>query len=323
MADNNSFSPCARLHLPHRSTPTLTARRPECTDLKGPRVLFNSHIDTVPPYIPARVETALDGDLVIWGRGACDTKGILAAQLTALQHLVDGGCSDAGLLYVVSEETDHSGMLASNDLGLDPDFLVVGEPTGSKMMRLQKGMLKMRLECKGVACHSGYPQLGKSAIDPLVAVLQRLNDTKWPASEELGATTLNIGLVNGGQAANALAEHAEATLMFRLTDEPEVVLAIVKSILEGTDVTMQIITQNSPVKLAVLPGFETDVAAYNTDIAYFNFTGKALLYGPGSIHHAHSRTEKILGSEITAAIDAYTKIAAIALGSATTVPVSM
>ncbi|CAM9486510.1 unnamed protein product [Laminaria digitata] len=248
--------------------------------------------------------------MVIKGRGACDTKGILAAQLLALQALADEGVTDVGLLYVVSEETDHSGMIKANDLGLDPHYMVVGEPTGSKMMRLQKGMLKVRISCRGVACHSGYPHLGQSAVDPLIEVLHALKHHKWPSSEELGKTTLNIGLVEGGQAANALAESGEAVAMFRLIGAPEEVLNVVEAVAMEHGCLIEVISKNAPVSLEVLPGFEADVAAYNTDIAYFKLkSGQALLYGPGSIHHAHSRTEKIGVAELKEAVEAYKTIA--------------
>ncbi|CAN0062312.1 unnamed protein product [Scytosiphon promiscuus] len=297
----------------------LYACRPDVASARtaGPRVLFNSHIDTVPPFFGAEL-SEVDGDMVIKGRGACDTKGILAAQLLALQALADGGEEDVGLLYVVSEETDHSGMIKANDLGLEPDFMIVGEPTGSKMMRLQKGMLKVRLSCRGVACHSGYPHLGESAIDPLVEVLHAIKHVAWPSSEELGETTVNIGLIEGGQAANALAEASEAVVMFRLIGEPREVLSKVKDIAAEHGCAVEVISKNAPVSLEVLPGFEADVAAYNTDIAYFKLTkGRALLYGPGSIHHAHSRSEKIGVTELKDAIEAYKKIAMSCLGRPT------
>lgn len=124
--------------------------------------------------------------------------------------------------------------------GLAPDYMVVGEPTGSKMMRLQKGMLKVRLSCKGVACHSGYPQLGVSAIDPLVEVLHAINHRTWPSSPELGETTVNIGLMEGGQAANALAEASEAVVMFRLIGDPADVLSVVEGIAAEHDCAVEV-----------------------------------------------------------------------------------
>lgn len=294
----------------------IYARRRECTRPDGPLLLLNSHIDTVPPYIPSHVEVADDGDIIVWGRGACDTKGILAAQLTAAQELVDAGETEIGLLYVVSEETDHSGMLAANDLGLKPDWLVVGEPTELKLMKVQKGMLKAKLTCQGKACHSGYPELGRSAIDPMVSVLKQFQDESWPSSEELGSTTLNVGLLEGGQAANALAEHSSATIMFRLTTDPSVIISRVQEILEGTGVALEVLTMNSPTRLSTLDGFPIGVAAYNTDIPYFKLkpSAKAFLYGPGSIHHAHSRDERITLREMEAAVEGYKSIIRNVLG---------
>lgn len=158
----------AQGHETHGERWNVYAHRPEARPAGegGPALLLNTHIDTVPPYYPAEVDRAAG---VVRGRGACDTKGILAAQLLAAQRLVRAGLGkDVGLLYVVSEETDHSGMVRANDLGLRPRFLIVGEPTESKMIRSQKGILKLRLLARGTSCHSGYPHLGASAIDPLV-----------------------------------------------------------------------------------------------------------------------------------------------------------
>ncbi|CAM9838454.1 unnamed protein product [Phaeothamnion confervicola] len=313
----------------HRPRHNVFATRPDRPlRAKGPRLLFNSHIDTVPPFMAARRGQTAAGDAALWGRGACDTKGILAAQLMALQSLVDGSdddgaapVKDVGLLYVVSEETDHSGMLKSNELNLDPEWLVVGEPTELKLMQLQKGMLKLRLTAEGVACHSGYPELGRSAIDALLDCLQQLRTTAWPASDELGATTLNIGLISGGQAANALAESAEATVMFRLTCPPAVVLAEVEAAAAACGCRCFVVTQNAPVALTAPPleGMETAVASYNTDVAYFTFSGKAVLFGPGSIQDAHARGEKVLVKDLHAAVDAYKRIARHCLSSDTSV----
>ncbi|CAN0261775.1 unnamed protein product, partial [Hapterophycus canaliculatus] len=162
---------------------------------------------------------------------------------------------------------------------------------------------------------SGYPHLGESAIDPLVEVLHAIKHAAWPSSEELGETTVNIGLIEGGQAANALAEASEAVVMFRLIGEPEEVLSVVKDIAAEHGCVVEVISKNAPVSLEVLPGFEADVAAYNTDIAYFKLTkGRALLYGPGSIHHAHSRSEKIGVTELKDAVEAYKRIAMACLG---------
>lgn len=269
---------------------------------------MNSHIDTVPPFYSATVDRQ---NGIIRGRGACDTKGILAAQLLAAQRLVESGqAADLGLLYVVSEETDHSGIKQANSLNLRPNFLLVGEPTGSKMIRSQKGLLKLRLLSHGVSCHSGYPSLGKSAIDPLVDALQDLKRAHWPKNEELGATTLNIGLLKGGHAANALAAEAEATLVFRLITPPEQVLETVRATV-GDRADVEVITANTPVQLNTLEGYATDVACFNTDIAYFDLrepTAQAFLMGPGSILDAHSDHEVIHIPELQRAVAYYEEI---------------
>mmetsp|Transcript_3952 Transcript_3952/g.6416 ORF Transcript_3952/g.6416 Transcript_3952/m.6416 type:complete len:452 (+) Transcript_3952:36-1391(+) len=180
-----------------------------------PRLLFNTHTDTVPPYLPPRVEGG-----TIWGRGACDAKGIAAAQVAAAARLARRGVAGVGLLLVAGEEVDHAGARAAAALGLAPAYVVIGEPTEGRQVRLQKGLLKLRLTTAGKACHSGYPEEGHSAIDDLVELLHELKHEAWPSDPALGATTLNIGLLRGGQAANALAERAEATLMFRAVGQP-------------------------------------------------------------------------------------------------------
>uniref|UniRef100_K3WGI3 Amidohydrolase-related domain-containing protein n=1 Tax=Globisporangium ultimum (strain ATCC 200006 / CBS 805.95 / DAOM BR144) TaxID=431595 RepID=K3WGI3_GLOUD len=270
------------------------------TGNKSPSLLFNSHMDTVPPFLPART----DGK-TLYGRGSCDAKSLVAAQMIASQKLVEAGfAEDVGLLYVVSEETDHSGMKKANELGLKPKHMVVGEPTDMKMIRLQKGILKIRLSRQGAAAHSGYPHLGDSAIDPLIDVLHDLKHEQWPNSEELGATTLNIGIINGGQAANAIPEYASAMLMFRLTTNPEKIMDRVKKIVSGR-VDIELYTSNSPVHLTVVEGYETDIASFNTDIPYFQFDGNAYLVGAGNITDAHCAREFIEIEDLRNLVDFY------------------
>lgn len=289
------------------------AKRP---NVKNPKILFNSHIDTVPPYFPAE----LDGNM-IRGRGACDTKSLIAAQLLAAQNVLDAGIDTISLLYVVSEETDHSGMKAANDLGLDPIAMIVGEPTNMKLIKLQKGILKVKVTSNGVAAHSGkyvyiyfknntrlgYPSLGKSAIDPLLDFLSKVKSEKWPTSKDLGDTTLNIGMIHGGQAANALAESASAMLMFRVTQDPN---AIMQRLLEIANdlVQLELYSSNHPVHLGTLAGYETDVASFNTDIPYFQFgpnQGTAYLIGAGNITDAHCPREHILYDDLVVCVQMY------------------
>jgi acetylornithine deacetylase len=150
----------------------------------------------------------------------------------------------------------------------------------------------------------GYPHLGESAIDPLVDVLHDLKNEEWPSTEELGATTLNIGIINGGQAANALAENASAMLMFRLTEEPEKILKRVREIV-GKRVDVEVYTSNAPVRLSVVKGYDTDIASFNTDIPYFKFDGKAYLIGAGLITDAHCSREYIVIEDLKKLVDLY------------------
>lgn len=285
----------------------IFAYRPELGPTPQPRLLFNTHIDTVPPFMPAILDREAG---FLRGRGACDTKGLLAAQLLAAQQLVKEGRTDVGLLYVVSEETDHSGMKVANHLQLRPDFLVVGEPTESRMIRSQKGILKLKVTAHGVSCHSGYPHLGKSATATLIDVLHELQHADWPTDPELGDTTLNIGILNGGHAANALASHAEAYLMFRVISPPDTILERVREMVRGR-VDIEVVTANSPVVLGTVDGYELDTVAFNTDIPYFDLppNSKAFLIGPGSILDAHSDHEKIGLDELRSAVGLYANLA--------------
>lgn len=273
-----------------------------------PKLVFNSHIDTVPPFFPSRI----DGPY-LRGRGACDTKSLIAAQLFAAQILVEKGCEDLGLLYVVGEEVDHSGMIAANKLGLNPDFLIVAEPTQSKLVSRQKGILKIRLDSKGKAAHSGYPHTGRSAIDPLIDVLSDLRKTEWPGDTVLGETTMNIGLLGGGCAANVVPERAFAEVMFRVVTSQEDIYEKVRAI-AADRVAITVISANNPTDLTTLPGYDTTIIAFNTDIPYLHFDGKALLWGAGSIMDAHTADEKILLEDLPRAVTTYVALAQTCLG---------
>ncbi|OWZ10915.1 Formiminoglutamate deiminase [Phytophthora megakarya] len=270
------------------------------SDSKTPRLLFNSHMDTVPPYLPPRIDST-----TLYGRGACDAKSLIAGQMIAAQKLVDAGLGDdVQVLFVVSEETDHSGMKKANELNVNPAHMIVGEPTALKMSKMQKGVLKIQLTQDGVAAHSGYPHLGDSAIDPMIDVLYDLKKESWPTTEQYGNTDLNIGLMNGGQAANALAEKSSAMLMFRLVTEPDVIYKRVEEIVAGR-VSMKLYSANAPVHLTTVEGYDTGVACFNTDVPYFNFDGKAYLVGAGSITDAHCPREFIMLDDLKSLVDYY------------------
>ncbi|KAI9915705.1 hypothetical protein PsorP6_008043 [Peronosclerospora sorghi] len=195
-------------------------------------------------------------------------------------------------------------MKKANELNINPTHMIVGEPTVLKMSKMQKGVLKVQLMQDGVAAHSGYPHLGVSVIDPLIDVLYDLKKEEWPKSEEYGSTDLNIGLLNGGQAANALAEKSSAMLMFRLVTDPDIIYERVKEIVAGR-VGVKLYTANAPVHLTILEGYDTDIACFNTDIPYFNFDGKAYLVGAGSSTDAHRSREHILLEDLKTMVDYY------------------
>ena len=270
---------------------------------RQPKLIFNSHIDTVPPFFPATRD-----DTWIRGRGACDTKSLIAAQLLAARALVEEGHDEIGLLYVVGEEVDHCGMIKANELGLDPAYLIVGEPTESKLVRRQKGLLKVRLESRGKAAHSGYPHTGVSAVDPLLDVLDDLRHASWPSDAVLGETTLNIGILGGGRAANVVPDHAFAEVMIRVVTRQREVLEQFKQLVADR-VACRVIASNDPCELTTLEGYETVVVAFNTDIPYLKFNGKALLWGAGSILDAHTANEKIKIADLEQAVLVYRELA--------------
>lgn len=271
-----------------------------------PRVLFSTHIDTVPPHIPYRRE----GDTV-FGRGACDTKGGIVALLEAARAL---DSRDLGFLFVVGEEVDHSGAKAAAKLGLKADAIVLCEPTVCRVIDAQKGMVKVKLEAEGKAAHSGFPHLGVSAVDRLLTTLETLRAREWPTHERLGETFFNVGLISGGVAANVLAPMASAELMFRTVGpSEEIVAAIDAALVEGVRST--VVTQNGPELFDVPSGYETGIANFNTDASFLKVVGPILLVGPGDIRVAHSEKEHITIEELTRGVDLYTKLGGELLGA--------
>lgn len=278
--------------LPNTQRFNLYVHHPNIS-LNGPKVLLNSHLDTVPPHISASFE----GDC-LKGRGSCDAKGQIACQVFAFEALLQAFpqeiASSVALLYVVGEEVDHIGMLEANSLGVCPEYMIVGEPTELKLAFRQKGILKIKLVSQGKPAHSGYPDRGIDAMGPMLDVLQDLKSEKWIETAELGKTTLNIGVIQGGKAANVVPDNVEAVLAFRLVTDPESILQRVEQIVKNR-VKIEKLTCNGPLNLEIVDGIETDIVAFNTDIPYFaGFTKgktKALLYGAGSITDAHSPWE--------------------------------
>jgi len=269
------------------------------------RVLFNAHTDTVPPHMDLREDTEN-----IYGRGSCDAKGSTAAQIVAAERLharVPPG--SIGLLYVVGEEVDHAGMIAANRLGLKPSYVIVGEPTENKLAVGHKGVLRCRLVAHGRAAHSGYPQYGQSAILRLIDAIQRLEAIKFPDDPQLGPTTLNTGQIGGGRAANVVPDEAWAYVMVRVSTTVDQVWSLMEQAvhgLEGVEAIREAAYER--VVCHTVPGFETAVEAFFTDIPQLKGDHKSCLLGPGSILVAHSEREFISKSELVEAVGLYERL---------------
>jgi acetylornithine deacetylase len=273
--------------------PNVYARRGE------PAVVLSSHTDTVPPYVEFKEE-----DDFIYGRGACDTKGIIAAMLKAGEALIEENVTDFGLLFVVGEEAGSIGARQANKIPNQSRYLINGEPTESKLALGSKGALRAILRASGRAAHSAYPEKGKSAINKLLDVLTDLRQVDWPRDEALGATTMNIGMIKGGVAANVIPPDAEAELMFRVVTNNESLKRVIESV-AGSRVEVEYTFACDPVFTEDIDGFETTVVAFTTDIPALTNWGKPLLFGPGSILDAHTPGEMISKAEIVEAVETY------------------
>ena len=272
----------------------------------APLVTLSTHLDTVPPFIPPR----LDGN-TIHGRGACDAKGIAAAMIVAAERLREHGLPVA-LLFVVGEETTHDGAHAANRVATTSRVLINGEPTENRLALGTKGALRMRLTTAGRAAHSAYPHLGESATRKLVRLLATLDDVELPADPVLGATTVNIGRLAGGVADNVVAPAAEARLMARLVGPAEEVLRRFER-WAGETATVEAGETVPAVRLTPLPGFDTDVVAYATDVPNVTNWGVPYLLGPGTIHVAHTDEERVEVAELEQAVELYVRLAREAL----------
>jgi acetylornithine deacetylase len=267
-----------------------------------PTVVLSTHIDCVPPFFPSRV-----ADGILHGRGACDAKGALAAQVMAAERLREAGEEKVGLLFVVGEERGSDGALAANDLAPGARFLVNGEPTGSRLGLATRGVLRVKLVATGRAAHSSQPERGVSAIDRLIDALVELRRISLPEDAALGRTFYSIGLVSGGIAPNVISPSAEAELLFRTVGPGKDVLARLVPL--ETRVAVEYVLEVPPVRLRTLPGYDVETFAFTTDIPLLARWGEPLLFGPGSILDAHTDDDRVRIAELAAAADAYTAIA--------------
>lgn len=274
-----------------------------------PRVVLCTHLDTVPPFVASRE----DGEY-IYGRGACDAKGSLVAMVTAADQLRSQGCEEIGLLFVVGEETDSVGAKRANDLDIHPEYIVVGEPTENRMASAHKGSFAFRLEAAGIEAHSASPDQGASAVHRLLDALERIRSTDWGLDDDLGPATVNVGILTGGVAGNVLAPRAEAQVFVRVVGSSSDTRRQLDTVVASLDhISYDVLVQNDAVRCTTLPGFETSVVPFGTDIPYLTRLGQPLLMGPGRIHDAHAEEERVAKTQLETAVEHYARAATMLL----------
>jgi acetylornithine deacetylase len=277
--------------------------------LAPPSVVFSTHFDCVPPFFPSRIEAGR-----LYGRGACDAKGILAAQVAAAQRIRATGEQRVGLLFVVGEERGSDGAIAANASPAGSRFLINGEPTDNRLGRATRGVLRLRLRAVGRAAHSATPERGESAIDKLLDALIALRSIRLPAHPELGATSYSIGLIDGGIAPNVVSPHASAEIVFRTIGPPEELIEAIRPL--DRYVTSEEVLRVPHVWMHTVPGFDTAVFPFTTDVPLLDRWGTPLLFGPGSILVAHTSEEHLAIEELDRAIVAYEELATACLNGA-------
>jgi acetylornithine deacetylase len=267
-----------------------------------PEIVFSTHIDTVPPFIPSS-----EDDTHIYGRGSCDAKGIIATQITAAEKLRAEGVN-VGLLFLVGEERDSIGAKLANQHPIDSKFMINGEPTDNRLAIATKGALHVELTAHGKMAHSAYPELGESAIDKLVEALHRLHAMKLPDNLDVGPCTKNVGSIHGGRAPNVISDAAHADLFYRLVGPAD---DLRRQIAETVGTLAEVtFTRETPfMRLRTVDGLPTMVAAFTTDIPSLPNWGEPLLFGPGSIHVAHTDRECIEKAQLTHAVEMYCAMA--------------
>jgi acetylornithine deacetylase len=277
-----------------------------------PRVVLSTHMDTVPPHISSSEDAEF-----IHGRGACDAKGIIAAQIDAVAQLRAEAIEDIGLLFTVDEEMSSDGARAANEheWARACRFLVNGEPTDNLLAAGTKGSLRLRLRARGREAHSAYPEQGDSAIEKLLDVLADLRAHSWQRNEFFGETTCNVGTLSGGTRPNVIAAQAEAVLQFRLVSDARDLKATLERLV-ASRVEIEYLSENDPVRLTTVEGFEQTVVRFTTDIPYLSRWGEPLLIGPGSILVAHTAEERVGKRALVEAAELYARLARTLLSRA-------
>ena len=278
--------------------------------LDEPALVFSTHFDCVPPFFPSREEGGL-----LFGRGACDAKGILVAQIAAAERLRQQGETRVGLVFVAGEERGSDGARAANVIANQSKYLINGEPTDNRLGTATRGVYRVRLTATGRAAHSSLPHLGVSAIEKLLDALMALRAVEWPDDPVLGRTYYTVGLINGGVAPNVIPPSAEAEVMFRTVGPHETLRRMlddrVARFVEVDDVLVV-----PPVRLTTVDGIDTAVFSFTTDIPFLDRWGAPLLIGPGSVTVAHTADEHVEIAELHRAVDLYEQLARRLLGGA-------
>jgi len=275
-----------------------------------PALLLTTHLDTVPPHFDVTDEEDDDGAPILRGRGVCDAKGIAAAMICAAERLCQDGEERVGLLFVVGEETDSDGArtIQGSDFVPPVHYFINGEPTDLLLTRAMKGAMCFELEVEGKAGHSAYPETGHSAVHQLVDDVHALLTHPWPDDDDLGATTLNAGTIEGGVAPNVIAPFAKSQFMMRTTRDADELIGVIEKVKsDSTKLTVR--SGTGPVHLTTVDGIDTCVVSFGSDVPYLSGLGKALLIGPGSIHDAHTSHEKIRIEDLHKATDTYVTLA--------------
>lgn len=270
----------------------------------APRVMLSTHMDTVPPFIASS-----EDEQFIYGRGSCDAKGIIAAQVAAAERLRAEGWTQIGLLFTVDEEMGSIGAQRANahPRARECRHLINGEPTDNRLAVGTKGAMRMILKTTGRAAHSAYPEQGESAIEKLLDVLADIRACDWPQDDALGATTCNIGVIEGGTRPNVIPAEAQADLAIRLVTEARPVREMIERAVRGR-AEVEYLSSSDPVRLLTLEGFEQCAVRFMTDIPYLSNWGAPLLLGPGSILVAHTDEERISKRELEEAVELYTRL---------------
>jgi acetylornithine deacetylase len=269
-----------------------------------PALVFSTHLDTVPPYIPLS-----EDDESIHGRGSCDAKGLAAAMVAAAERLAEQGERRIGLLFVVGEENGSDGALAAADLGPRGRFLINGEPTENRLSIGQKGSLRVDLQAAGRAAHSAYPDEGVSAIAALLDTIERIRRMPLPTDPLLGQSTLNLGLIGGGVAPNVISPAASAQILIRTVEPTGPLKNAIKALL-NPGVTVDFRVDLPFYKGGAAPaGWETTVVSYASDLPFLEPWGERYQLGPGTIRVAHTSHEHIRKADLLRGVDLYVRLA--------------